>query len=66
MKWVKGTEEEIAKKYKVTYFDQNICLRKGNNERKGGGVGDFWENNRKTLKHLIKEIKRNFGNSVVV
>lgn len=36
MKWVKGTEEEIAKKYKVTYFDQNICLRKGNNEGKGG------------------------------
>lgn len=47
MKWVKGTEEEIAKKYKVTYFDQNICLRKGNNERKGGGGGDFWENNSK-------------------
>lgn len=39
MKWVKGTEEEIAKKYKVTYFDQNICLRKGNNERKGGEGG---------------------------
>lgn len=66
MKWVKGTEEEIAKKYKVTYFDQNICLRKGNNERKGGGGEIFGKTTVKTLKHLIKEIKRNFGNSVVV
>lgn len=62
----KDREEDIPKKYKVTWLDRYICLEKGNSKKKE--KVDLLKNRKilKALKHLIKEIKRKFVNTMVV